>query len=227
MLNYLYVFDYDDIDAATTTEKRVTRRANTSLRGSPKLSLHASLYGLGEKYGIKGLKIVAHDRFKQALSHPYWKIPVRREEANPVATNAIIIMTPAVETIYSTTPESDEGLRIEVVDYLISNIDYFVKLDVFKNLMSRVPELSYALLVSEVENRFVKTRLPSAQSPFPCTIRRPSSYDPFGAEIEDMPAYNRYREYTDLDRLEALDWVTPHDRSLARRFDTLVGSPPS
>lgn len=53
MLQYFYELDYQ-VDSQDGT--------------APELSIHAELWWMGETYGIKGLKAMALDKFKMALS---------------------------------------------------------------------------------------------------------------------------------------------------------------
>lgn len=87
---------------------------------------HAKMYAMAEKYQIPGLKIVALHKYQQCLEETY----------AGYATSIIIA--------FMSTPETDQGLRSEIVDSLSIN-DWLVEQEVLEKTVKEIPELVYAL----------------------------------------------------------------------------------
>ncbi|QIW96090.1 hypothetical protein AMS68_001608 [Peltaster fructicola] len=66
----------------------------------PNLVLHAKMYAAGERYGVKGLKSLAHDKFKIQLTK-HWDSSEFSE---------------AIHVVYNSTPSSDKDMRETVAD---------------------------------------------------------------------------------------------------------------
>lgn len=75
------------------------------------LRLHCQVYALAEKYAIKALMIVSRDKFQKAL------------EQVDVSTRLFEV----VDEIYTSTPDSDRGLRDVVVSKAYSEIQYWLR----------------------------------------------------------------------------------------------------
>ena len=113
MLHFLYTLDYeDDVD------------------GARPLLVNAEVYGLGEKYNIPCLKILARDKFMGAL-HAGWDITSFPE---------------VIETVYTTTPASDFALRLCLTPILQKHKDELIEHQGFKDLiMNKLADGEFAM----------------------------------------------------------------------------------
>ena len=97
------------------------------------LSIHADMYALGDKYQVKGLQHLAASKFKASLAS-HWDSPD---------------FITAVQTVYSSTPDSNRLLRDIVVEAFM---DYFgtdiTKDPAIEAKLDTIDELSFALLKS-------------------------------------------------------------------------------
>lgn len=153
MLRYLYTLDYGkgktrSVHTVFPVIQETVGNA-TSLRSPslPDLALHASLYAISDKYGIKGLKFIAQKKFEDIMSATQWGELLGKPDT---AACAIPMIAPIVEMIFTATPESDKGLRLEVLHHFRRKIKTVLHLEAFKDLLERVPEFSHQLLVQEV-----------------------------------------------------------------------------
>lgn len=146
MIEYFYFLDYtlkarseclhiiSDDTAPIDTNKL---RKLSSLQ----LLHNASLYGMGEKYGIHGLKGIASEKFADVLNH---EIVVNWEIKSMITADALIT---AVKCIYGTTPESDKGLRDQVLGHAKRYLKSLLPIEEFRAILAEVPEFAYQLLV--------------------------------------------------------------------------------
>ena len=93
------------------------------------LHVHAQMYALADKYGIHDLKDLARDKFAEAASNDW------DGSGFPIA----------VQTVYSSTPESDHGLRDVVVDTLSQHRVLLAKAEV-EALVKEINGLAFGLL---------------------------------------------------------------------------------
>ena len=75
------------------------------------LVCNASLYSMGEKYGINGLKGIASEKSAVVFKQREWSVPWNSPNISIGALGT------AIKRIYDTTPESDKGLRDQVLGY--------------------------------------------------------------------------------------------------------------
>lgn len=66
---------------------------------------------------------------------------------------SIGVLGAAIKCIYGSAPESDKGLRDQVLQYAKLHLKRLLTLEDFKEVLAEVPELAYQLLVQEAENR--------------------------------------------------------------------------
>ncbi|KAK4691857.1 hypothetical protein P7C71_g5236, partial [Lecanoromycetidae sp. Uapishka_2] len=132
MLRYLYTLNYD-----TDTTGDPARLTPLSA-----LSMHASLYAAGEKYGMKGLKALAKEKFTGLLSIGVgiW---------GPDSADSIQELGRVLEIIYATTPQSDIGLRSPTLTVIEQGLEELLMHNDFKDVLARVPHLAIDLLVEE------------------------------------------------------------------------------
>ncbi len=134
MLEYVYVLDYK-LESTNPPSNQAFMLG---------LGMHARLYGAGDKYGMKGLKAIAEERFSKCLNHYTWEGD---------SSDSIQSFAGMMEHIFTSTPDSDKGLRIPIVDYSRHHLKKMLKDESFKEVLARVPDLAYELLVQEVEKR--------------------------------------------------------------------------
>ncbi|KAK4245719.1 hypothetical protein C7999DRAFT_33934 [Corynascus novoguineensis] len=123
MIHYLYHFDYD-----LDLQPKQTSPSAAEMDGP--LYTHASIYALGEKYLIRGLKTVALRKFRDAAT----------------AVVDVDDFVKATLEVYTSTVEDDRGLRDAVVKTLYENSDWLEKENVQDALKNVVP-LAYDLVM--------------------------------------------------------------------------------
>ena len=150
MLQYLYTLDYatehlwsnngeDGILVNQVGSDKPLRQIPI-----PQLLFDISVYLMGDKYGIHGLKGMASEKFAATLK-PYAKQPFSGINVGPLAI--------LIRSIYGSTPESDKGLRRHILDFTKPHLKHLLTLEDFKTVLAENPEFSYQLLVQEAEGR--------------------------------------------------------------------------
>ncbi len=118
MLTYLYTVDYDDkcdntglasagAEPATSQFEQV--KADSSL--IDQMIADVLVYAIADKYNIPELKELSMSKFEALLD----------DESVPNKFAAV------VDAVYTTTPDTDFGLRDMVIDYCAENIDTFAE----------------------------------------------------------------------------------------------------
>lgn len=125
MLQYLLFLNYDELEGSNLIWKH--------------LEEHALVYAAGEKYGLKGLKAIATQQFASAIEDS-----IIDEE--PFILDTFDEYASIVEIIYSTTPESDWGLRVYMVTYAKMMSKHLSKAGGFKELLARLPDFAYDII---------------------------------------------------------------------------------
>ncbi|KAH7091579.1 hypothetical protein FB567DRAFT_546290 [Paraphoma chrysanthemicola] len=105
--------------------------------GPAQLLLHAKVYKVADKYDISSLKELAKDKFSRAC-YVYW---MKEQD-----------FADAAEHVFTSTPESDQGLRAFVMKTLIAH-RVLVAAPVMKPFLQKRPELTYELLTHGVLRR--------------------------------------------------------------------------
>ncbi|CAD6591088.1 MAG: hypothetical protein ASARMPREDX12_004920 [Alectoria sarmentosa] len=153
MLRYLYSLDYT-IEPRNNyvydlSEDPVPTTHDNELRQLSSLQLvcNASMYGMGDKYGILGLKGIASEKFAATFKLPEWHAEWTCSEVS------IGSLATAIKCIYDSTPESDKGLRDQILKYAKLHLKRLLTLEDFKAVLAEVSEFSYQLLVQEAEGR--------------------------------------------------------------------------
>ena len=80
------------------------RKGNIPHLPIPELAIHASMYGIADKYGIQGLKSISTQKLKAALQA--W-IPNSQQ---CYSSNMIGEFAAAIQAAWTSTPESDHGV---------------------------------------------------------------------------------------------------------------------
>lgn len=133
----------------------ILRQSEFSLNDGNKLRSESStlllgrafMYSIGEKYGIDGLKNVASESFAALLEQREWHTGWN---SSGISIGSLGL---AIKHVYSSTPESDRGLRDQVVGYVKTHLEPLLSLEEFKMVLAEVPQLSYQLLVQDVGNK--------------------------------------------------------------------------
>ncbi|KAK5188661.1 hypothetical protein LTR92_011314 [Exophiala xenobiotica] len=98
------------------------------------LRLHCQVYALAEKYAIKALMVLSREKFQSALE----KVDVNTR------------LFQVVEDIYSSTPDSDRGLRDIVVSKVYSEIQYWLRQTEFHRALAGTSSFCVDLLKETV-----------------------------------------------------------------------------
>ena len=161
MLEYLYNLDYS-IKARNEYFDNLCKcptsmADNGQIRESSLIQLicNTSMYSMGEKYGIYGLKAIASENFAAVTNAPARLIDGRRFTNIDVKDLPIII-----KRIYETTPESDIALRNHILTYVQQHLKYLIRNEGFKTVLAAVPDFFYQLLVQEVEGKVPEDIVP-------------------------------------------------------------------
>ena len=138
-----------------------------------RLHVHAQMYSLGDKYDLPGLKNEAVRRFKEDV-----KIPGDRKSET-------LTLLSVVPTVYTTTPDSDRGLRNLLVQHIferyntaskhfVEELDTALEVHQFARdiigLHSKRPQIDYAALAKQLHriwHLYVRTPLAATMSSFP------------------------------------------------------------
>lgn len=136
MLEHLYGFDYsgDKICVADIEESSHVSELHT----------HVQMYALGDEYDMKDLKDEALWKFKKAM------------EAKKGQDDELECLIEVIPTIYSTTLESDRGLRDLVVTWGASSLDQMKDMPEFRSAATEVPLYTIEVLpefLKRVEDR--------------------------------------------------------------------------
>ena len=137
------------------------------------LHVHAQMYSLGDKYDLPGLKREAARRFTEDV-----KIPAD-------CKSETLTLLSIVPIVYTTTPDSDRGLRNLLVrqiferyntasKHFVEELDKALEVRHFARdiivLHSKRPAIDYATLAKQLHliwNRYVRTPLAATISSFP------------------------------------------------------------
>ncbi|KAF2023849.1 hypothetical protein EK21DRAFT_80003, partial [Setomelanomma holmii] len=135
---------------APSDYKVVAKPENASEVNEP-LTIHATMYALGDKYQVEGLCDLAKEKFRSCLHHH-----AHSED-----------FISAVQTIHSTTPESNRGLRDVVVSAFRSQFNVDIKqIPGAEEKMDSIDELSFALIKSwPVKTEPAKLAAPAQKTP--------------------------------------------------------------
>ena len=146
MLEFLYTLKYT-VDAPSDCihdngEEQLLPGSGKGLEqlSSPQLVFDISMYRVGDKYGIQGLKDLTAEMFATTLG---W-------DTECIDAQALAAL---IRLIYDSTPESDQGLRHHVLGYAKRHLKHLLAMEDFKNVLMEVPEFTYQLLAQEAESR--------------------------------------------------------------------------
>ena len=162
MLEYFYTLDYTPktrIDFFNALGKSLGKYPMSTAEidkirelSSVHLVCSASMYCIGEKYGIYGLKGIASENFAAVLNSA--ERFVNGNYVSNIDTGALRTVT---KRIYDNTPEFDKELRDHLLEYAKLHLKRLLPQEEFKASLAEVPELSYQLLVQQVGSRVSET----------------------------------------------------------------------
>ena len=122
LLRYFYAHDYQIDD-----------------NGKAPLVAHARMYAIADKYSVPLLKELAKERFATCL---------KNIESKGIQSLDIPTLATAIEIIYTTTPDSDRGLRDAIIPIMIQFKTQLRASDEFMGLiMSNLGEGEFAVEV--------------------------------------------------------------------------------
>lgn len=118
-----------DDDTSLRRKPVLKKKKKGKIRAPPNLTIHARVYALGEKYGVRGLKALALEKFKKETDIHWSSDDFLR----------------AAQEVYTSTIDHDRPMRDAVVETITKHPDLLDKeqvQDVVKSL-----ELSFDLLM--------------------------------------------------------------------------------
>ena len=143
MLQYLYTLDYSTEHLSDCMyekgEDGLLGGSNKPLGQGPcpQLVFDISVYRMGDKYGIHGLKGMASEKFADTL---------KRYAKQPFSSISVPALATVIKSTYESTPDSDKGLRNHVLEFAKRHLKHLLALEEFKMVLAEIPEFSYQLL---------------------------------------------------------------------------------
>ncbi|KAL8920466.1 MAG: hypothetical protein Q9208_006215 [Pyrenodesmia sp. 3 TL-2023] len=133
MIRWFYLFGYNDQDEVTMSDVEV----------------NAQMYAMADQFGVPGLKKTAARKFlhRCQFSASGWDAPF------PVDGDLIILLD-CVDTVYTSTPETDDTLRkhlTEAIVKILRSTPDLVKMPQFKEKCLQSPDLAYGIVKAEIE----------------------------------------------------------------------------
>lgn len=110
----------------------------SNTQGISTMVFNAQVYSLADRYMIPTLKHLAKDKFETAIKTGW-------------AMDDFLL---AVDVVYSSSPESDRGLRDLVVGISGGNLKELLKNAGFQNLLSEKPKFAADIIISGVSSKF-------------------------------------------------------------------------
>lgn len=103
-----------------------------------RLYLNAQMYSIADKYDLISLKEGAADKFDVAILN----IQAQQRMKPPLGASLVHEIIEAIPLIYSSTPETDSGLRDIVIEVLIYKWRDFENHPGLQDLLASVPDFS-------------------------------------------------------------------------------------
>lgn len=151
MIHYFYHLDYLETETAKLKRQDLKAedfdRAHTLNTGI--LIDHASMYAMGDKYGVCGLKDLALEKYWEACQH-----------TSAGFANSMIVT-------WTSTMDNDMGLRNVIIRILSNNTDILMSKPRINQNVRDLPLLSYALL----HRKLLAPRENKPYNPFPFVVR--------------------------------------------------------
>ena len=126
----------------------VNRKRNDTHLKVPQLAIHASMYGIADKYGIQGLKSISTSKLKITLEHEAW-IPDSQDCYTPKIINDFIV---AIHAAWTSTPDSDKGVRKPLLDHAWEVRKVLLSADEFKLVVQQMPQFACDLLFQTLQH---------------------------------------------------------------------------
>ena len=126
----------------------VNRKRNDPHLPIPELAIHASMYGIADKYGIHGLKSISTQKLKAALQHKVWI----SDSQQCYSSKMIDEFAAAVQAAWNSTPESDNGVRAPLLDHAWQIRKVLLEAEEFKLVVEQMPQFACDLLFQTLEH---------------------------------------------------------------------------
>jgi hypothetical protein len=143
---------------AVKSDHKLCEKTYYAMQVAEPLAIHASMYALGDKYQVEGLSQLAKEKFESCLHHH-----VHSED-----------FISAVQIAYSTTPDSNRGLRDSVMDaFRIHFKTDVASIPGAEAKLDSIDELSFLLIKSwptKVEPPKTESRFSNFNTPGPTTV---------------------------------------------------------
>ena len=132
-----------------------------------RLCLHTLMYALGDKYGMVALKDYSRYRFLLAFTgndendpgeETEWDDDDILEAMKAEDDDVWQELAPIIKLVYSTTPDSDRGLRNIVVQLVLlrtwrTHLSMILELPAFRDLLMDLPELQWEMITMPISMR--------------------------------------------------------------------------
>ncbi|KAI6810336.1 hypothetical protein KC332_g11238 [Hortaea werneckii] len=136
MIDFLYLHDYVAIETCfSETLNASNKRPFGATNGDPGAIMHAKVYALGCKYQIPSLQRASLKKFEVAAALAW-------------ATDEFMH---AVHLIYSTTPDSDKGLRDVAARVILEHDDELCNKPAMEAVIRSFDGLSYSLMKEQTK----------------------------------------------------------------------------
>ena len=113
----------------------------------PELAIHASMYGIADKYGIQGLKSISTQNLKATLQHRAWTSDSQQHYSSCMIHNFIA----AIQAAWNSTPESDKGVRAPLLDHAWKIRKVLLEAEDFKLVMRQIHEFTWDLFAQTLK----------------------------------------------------------------------------
>ena len=121
-----------------STEWSDAKDSNDKLRYISQLHTNAMMYALGEKYDMKGVKIMAEVKWDAAVKSDIMGLP----------STVVTSLAPTLVSVYNDTPAQGRGLRDRVVAYAQENWKLIPVL-LQKQLVTNHPDFAFDMINSK------------------------------------------------------------------------------
>ncbi|CAD0085118.1 unnamed protein product, partial [Aureobasidium vineae] len=132
MIHYFYHMDYLEAESVKVRKWKPVKHYDDYEISDGILVYHAMLYAMGDKYGIPGLKDLSRSKFQDTLKY------------------SAAGYAKAIKIAFTSTPESDKGLRHIIIRNLSVHREWIQLAPVMEASVQCFPDLLYALLLYQL-----------------------------------------------------------------------------
>ena len=126
----------------------VNRKRDARQLPIPELAIHASMYGIADKYGIQGLQSISTQKLKAAIQHKAWI----SDSQQSYSSDMIDEFAAAVQAAWNLTPESDSGVRAPLLDHAWKIRKVLLGAEGFKLVAQQIPEFTWDLIAQSLKH---------------------------------------------------------------------------